>query len=116
MTKDEFKIRFRHTAGDLGPFTFAKDTTITQVKDFILSEWPKEGAFSSEPPASASEVKLILGGKWVDDSRALFDYRKEMGDPDVDSVATIHLLVRKMAHAGKGGKDGVPGKCCCSIQ
>eukprot|EP00803_Ostreobium_quekettii_P003209 evm.model.scf_2660.2 EVM.evm.TU.scf_2660.2 scf_2660:10804-11601(+) len=113
----EFKVRFRHTAGDLGPFVFAKDATVTQVKDHVLAQWPKDGAFASEPPAGSGEIRFILSGKFVDDTRALFDYTKEMGDPDKDSIVTMHLVVRKTATPGKGGKGGEPTKCsCCSIQ
>ncbi|CAD7701522.1 unnamed protein product [Ostreobium quekettii] len=112
----EFRVRFRHSAGDLGPFVFSKDTTITQVKDHVFSQWPKDGDFALDPPTSAGEIRLILRGKFLDDTRALFDYRKEMGDPDTDSIVTMHLVVRKMANSGKGGKQGGSCCACCSIQ
>ena len=88
-----------------------------QVKDTVLSKWPTEGPFASETPAGPGEVKLILGGKFVDDTRALFDYRKDMGDPEKDTIVTMHLVVRKKtANTGKVGKQLKPSKCCCSIQ
>lgn len=87
-----------------------------QVKDILLSDWPKEGAFASDAPTCPGEVKLILGGKFVDDARGLFDYRKEMGDPDKDSIVTMHIVIRKTGSPGKSGKEGESSKCCCSIQ
>ena len=86
------------------------------MKEIVLSEWPKEGPFAADVPTGPGEVKLILGGKFVDDTRALFDYRKEMGDPDKDTIVTMHIVVRRMSKTGKSGKERQSSKCCCSIQ
>lgn len=71
----DFKIRFRHTAGDIGPLTFTKDASIHAVKERLAAEWPKDGPLAAESPASPYEVILILSGHYVDSDKALFDYR-----------------------------------------
>ena len=39
---DELKVRFRHTTGtDIGPYNFQDSATVQQVKEKLLSEWPK---------------------------------------------------------------------------
>lgn len=95
MAEDTLHIRLRHTyAGDLGPYTLPDSTTVQQLKDKIISEWPKDGAWAKEPPSQSGDVRLILSGKFLDNSKALKDYRKEMGELKPDTTVTMHLHVR----------------------
>ena len=34
-------VRFRHSAGDLGPLLFSNTANIQSVKERLLSEWPR---------------------------------------------------------------------------
>lgn len=38
-----FKLRFRHLDGDLGPFPFQENTSVSAMKNQIWDEWPGEG-------------------------------------------------------------------------
>ncbi|KXZ52147.1 hypothetical protein GPECTOR_10g776 [Gonium pectorale] len=40
--EEPIAVRFRHTAGDLGPFTFTEETSVQALKDKVFAEWPKE--------------------------------------------------------------------------
>ncbi len=35
------QVRFRHTAGDLGPFQFSESASVQSLKDRVFAEWPK---------------------------------------------------------------------------
>jgi hypothetical protein len=37
---DELQIRFRHTLGDIGPFSFEDNSTVQSVKELVFSKWP----------------------------------------------------------------------------
>ena len=38
---EQLTLRFRHHDGDIGPLTFPDSATIGEVKDKVISEWPK---------------------------------------------------------------------------
>lgn len=91
------QVRFRHTAGDLGPFQFPETASVQSLKDRVFAEWPKgmqlftwvhqhiwkatvwcstqphdaDGLWSKEPPQQAGDVRLILSGKFLDSSKVL---------------------------------------------
>eukprot|EP00210_Caulerpa_lentillifera_P002694 g2574.t1 len=115
-SEGEYSIRFRHELGDIGPLTFKKDTTVLRVKEKLLEEWPSEGDLSKQPPTYASELRLILRGKYVDASRALFDYEREMGDLSLGSCFTMHMVIRKETNSKQKTKDGQIICPCCCIQ
>jgi len=104
---DTLQLRFRHQAGDLGPFPFPDTTSIQEVKEKVLAAWPTEGPFTSEaPPSSAADLRFILSGKFLEAGRPLRDYRRDMGD--LGDVVTMHMLVRApgSTSSGKGGSGG----------
>ena len=37
---EAIQLRFRHTGGDIGPSTFPDSTTIQQIKEKLVAEWP----------------------------------------------------------------------------
>ena len=92
------QIRFRHSNGDVGPFTFQDSATVESVKEKLFAEWPKgsnsqctgndtllvcsrqalilsfflaEGSLAQESPTQAADIKLILSGKWCEGSKFL---------------------------------------------
>ena len=120
---DALQLRFRHAAGDLGPFPFPDTASVQEVKEKVLSAWPTEGPFAAEaPPATAADLRFILSGKFLEAGKSLRDYRRDMGD--MGEIVTMHLLVRPPGTGGgKGGGGGGPAAnaagepkgCGCAI-
>ncbi|KAK9815908.1 hypothetical protein WJX72_011760 [[Myrmecia] bisecta] len=116
MSQTAILIRFRHTQGDVGPFSFPASATVHGLKERLLAEWPAEGPLSSERPNAAADLKLILGGKFLDVNTVLADLRAAMGDPQADTVVTIHIVVRPQTAAKATVKSEEASKqACCSI-
>lgn len=115
---EDLQIRFRHTSGDVGPFVYSDATTVQQLKEKLLADWPKEGPLSNESPASPGDLKLILSGKYVDNHRTLRDYRKDMGDPQPGSVVTMHIVIRPASNGkanGPASENDAPKGCACVV-
>lgn len=113
----ELRIRFRHPAGDVGPQGFPDHATVQQLKSALHQSWPQDGPLAAEMPHSVDDIKIILGGKFLDSQQVLGDLRPAMGEPKPDTVVTVHMLVRP-AGAPKShakDKDLVKGRssCCC---
>ena len=53
-----FNIRFRHVAGDIGPFLFPKATTVLGLKERLMQEWP-----TGKDHALRATRLLLLRGK-----------------------------------------------------
>lgn len=118
---DEVNLRFRHTQGDIGPTKFTVSTSIQNVKERLLTLWPKEGPLAAEQPSSSADIKLILAGKITDNAKTLQDYKREMGEYTPESIVTMHLVVRPPTApkaSGTGAPDTKEGPkgCSCSIQ
>lgn len=116
---EDIQLRFRHTAGDLGPYTFQETATIQEIKEKLVAEWPKEGAFAKEAPVTSADVKLILGGKYVDNAKTLKEYTKDMGEIKPDTVVTFHAVIRltnapKQTGASQAEKEPPKG-CGCIL-
>lgn len=45
---DEYKIRYRHLDGDVGPLSFGEKSTVSEMKAAILESWPTEGAIADK--------------------------------------------------------------------
>ena len=65
------QIRFRHTAGDVGPLTVDTATPVSALKERLLAEWPAEGPLAAERPAAAAEIRLIGAGKFLEPALTL---------------------------------------------
>lgn len=115
----DFLVRFRHTQGDIGPLKYPGEATVQQIKDSLLADWPKEGPLAKEPPHSANDIKVILGGKFLEGHQHLDELRASMGDPKADTVVTMHLVVRAASAEKQTGKSKDPDAsqgCSCCIQ
>jgi len=122
MEMDTVQLRFRHTSGDVGPYSFPLGHTILQVKEGVFSQWPREGPLSKENPSSAADLRILCAGKFLDNAKILRDYSKEMGDPESGSIVTMHILVRPAQATKAAGKTesqpkpaGEQGCCSCVI-
>ena len=99
MSGQSTAVRFRHSAGDLGPLIFSPSANIQTVKERLLAEWPRgvhglftprpghhmpgngppshcwaclaDGSMGSDAPSCVADMKLILGGKFLDNSESL---------------------------------------------
>lgn len=116
------QIRFRHASGDIGPYNFSESALVETVKEKLLAEWPKEGPLVQETPQQTSDIKLILSGKWCEGTKALKDYRREMGELKPDTLVTMLIVVRPSPPAvssqqqGPAKQDVEPQKGCgCAI-
>ncbi len=49
MSSQSTAVRFRHSAGDLGPLIFSPSANIQTVKERLLAEWPR-GVHGLLPP------------------------------------------------------------------
>ena len=91
----DVSLRFRHQNGDVGPFSFSTSTTLQAVKQKVLAEWPKgeydpfvagklnpeaildaawppiEGAMVADGPSQIADIRLLIGGKFVENSKAI---------------------------------------------
>lgn len=117
---DTIQVRFRSTSGDVGPFSFNETQLIQALKEKLFQEWPKEGLLAKEPPSSANDIKLILSGKYVDATKPLKEYKKDMGELKPDTLVTMHIVVRPAAipakQQGSGAKqDKEPPKAGCCV-
>lgn len=121
MAVDVINIRFRSTSGDVGPFPFSETVLIQALKDKLFAEWPTEGPLAKEPPGGANDIKLILSGKYVDATKPLKEYRKDMGEVKADTLVTMHIVLRPAANptkqqaAGSSQEKEPPKGGCCVI-
>mmetsp|Transcript_32002 Transcript_32002/g.95589 ORF Transcript_32002/g.95589 Transcript_32002/m.95589 type:complete len:96 (-) Transcript_32002:760-1047(-) len=89
-----------------------------------------DGPMASEPPGQASDIKLILSGKFLDATKPLSEYKRDMGELGPEDVVTLHVVVRvtpasekKTAKAGAiaasgespAGTTGSSAGCGCVI-
>jgi len=101
MTDGQVQLRFRHTAGDIGPISFHDSVSIQQVKEKVVAEWPKDGPLTKEAPSQAGDLKLIMSGKFVEATKLLRDYRKDMGEVKPDTIVTMHIVIRPTSTPAK---------------
>ncbi|GAB4813495.1 hypothetical protein N2152v2_000541 [Parachlorella kessleri] len=115
----EYDIRFRHTAGDVGPLKFAASSTVQEIKERLLVEWPTEGPLLKERPGSAAELRLILSGRFLSDTDSLrgLHSQNSLGEPKDDYLVTMHVIVRPPAAASLPVQpvEKKAAKTCCTI-
>lgn len=114
----DLHIRLRHTQGDIGPIEVPGSLNVHQFKERILADWPRDGALALETPASPSDLKIILSGKFLEPSQILDDLRPSMGDPKSDFTVTMHCVVRAAGSTKSSArsKDKDKSSSCCLVQ
>ncbi|KAG2430676.1 hypothetical protein HYH02_013673 [Chlamydomonas schloesseri] len=121
MEEETINIRFRHSAGDLGPFPFSEATSVQALKDKVFAEWPKDGFWAKEPPAQSGDVRLILSGKFLDSAKQLKEYKRDMGEIKPDTIVTMLVHVRAQPAPTKPPPGAPPPQkqeqkgCGCTI-
>ncbi|KAK9839510.1 hypothetical protein WJX81_006276 [Elliptochloris bilobata] len=83
-------LRCRLTQGDIGPFPVARTLSVQGVKEQLLRRWPQEGPLRAEQPGSVADLKLIMGGKFLDNGDMLEDVlASHFGE---GNVVTLHVV------------------------
>ncbi|MCO5589486.1 hypothetical protein L7F22_043453 [Adiantum nelumboides] len=91
MAADLLELKFRLYDGtDIGPNMYALTTTISNLKENILSQWPKEKEYK---PKTVNDLKLINAGKILENSKTLAESRVPAGEIP-GGVVTMHVVVR----------------------
>ncbi|KAJ4755432.1 Membrane-anchored ubiquitin-fold protein 1 [Rhynchospora pubera] len=85
-----FQIQFHlHDGSDIGPTTHSAETTIGNLKETILPQWP-QGFVNA--PQSVNDFKLIHGGQSLENDKTLGEY---LNPPSAfDYITTIHVVMR----------------------
>ncbi|KAI7840850.1 hypothetical protein COHA_005442 [Chlorella ohadii] len=111
------RVRFRHTAGDIGPLPVSTSSPVSSLKEQLLSAWPADGPLAAERPASAGEIRLIGAGKFLENSASLSTLPHVLGDPAADIVITLHVVLRKPQAAKPAApkQQSEDSKGCCVI-
>ncbi|KAL6874392.1 hypothetical protein ACP4OV_013412 [Aristida adscensionis] len=96
---EEVEVKFRLFDGsDIGPVRCnAAATTVAALKDRVVAEWPKD---KSVTPKTASDVKLISGGKILENDKNVAQCRAPFGDLP-SSAITMHVVVQPSSAKSK---------------
>lgn len=114
--EEQLQLKFRlYDGSDIGPRNYAASTTIANLKETIVAEWPQDKKFV---PESVNDVKLIYSGKVLENSKTLAECKIHINELP-DGVITMHVVVQPSMPKKKSGKntDDVPKKklCSCTI-
>eukprot|EP00246_Nothoceros_aenigmaticus_P001180 TRINITY_DN1158_c0_g1_i1.p2 TRINITY_DN1158_c0_g1~~TRINITY_DN1158_c0_g1_i1.p2 ORF type:complete len:120 (+),score=13.29 TRINITY_DN1158_c0_g1_i1:580-939(+) len=89
--EDLIELKFRlHDGTDIGPNKYDPSTTVGNLKQSILSQWPQE---KENGPKTISDMKLINAGKVLENSKTLAESRVPVGELP-GGVITMHVVVR----------------------
>ncbi|KAI3726145.1 hypothetical protein L1987_65942 [Smallanthus sonchifolius] len=112
--QDSLEIRFRLIDGsDIGPKSFPVAASVASLKESILSQWPKE---KNNAPRTVKDVKLICGGKILENNKTVGECRSPLGDVP-GGVTTMHVVVSQPPQEKemKVKSDPKQQKCVCVI-
>ncbi|KAF3323364.1 membrane-anchored ubiquitin-fold protein 1 [Carex littledalei] len=86
--EENFQIQFHlHDGSDIGPTTHSVETTIGNLKEAILPQWPP-GFVNA--PQSVHDFKLIHGGQALENDKKLGEYF----NPPFVGITTIHVVMK----------------------
>ncbi|KAM2537794.1 hypothetical protein TB2_023303 [Malus domestica] len=89
--QDQLEIKFRLTDGsDIGPKSFPAATSVVNLKESILAQWPKE---KDNGPRTVKDVKLISAGRILENNRTVAECRSPLCDVP-GGVTTMHVVVQ----------------------
>ncbi|KQJ82313.1 membrane-anchored ubiquitin-fold protein 4 [Brachypodium distachyon] len=115
--EEEVEVKFRLFDGsDIGPIRCnAAATTVAALKDRVVTDWPKDKTIV---PKTASDVKLISGGKILENDKSIAQCRAPFGDLP-STVITMHVVVQPSSTKSKPDKKSnkLPktSRCSCTI-
>lgn len=102
---------------DIGPFKFGASSSVGDLKERLWAEWPTDGALARDRPAAVPEIRLICGGKFLDNATTLTGLARVIGPPDPEVPVTMHVIVRPPAPTKAAEAKAKPqaAKSCCTI-
>ncbi|KAG8493930.1 hypothetical protein CXB51_011292 [Gossypium anomalum] len=114
--EDLVELKFRLADGtDIGPSKYSPATTVASLKEKILAQWPKD---KENCPKTTQDVKLINGGKILENNSTLADCTLLVGELP-GGVITMHVVLRLPLSDKNNEKqqDDTPKKsgCSCTI-
>ncbi|XP_047312742.1 membrane-anchored ubiquitin-fold protein 3-like [Impatiens glandulifera] len=113
--EENIEIKFRIFDGtDIAHRTYAISTTVASLKQMLVAEWPQD---VSVAPKSANELKLIHGGRVLESSKTLSEYRIHLTDVS-GGVITMHVVVQPPIDKKKSEKNKevtTQISCSCTI-
>ncbi|CAM0904876.1 unnamed protein product [Alopecurus aequalis] len=115
--EEEVEVKFRLFDGsDIGPVRCnAATTTVAALKDRVVADWPKDKTIV---PKTANDVKLISGGKILENDKNIAQCRAPFGDLP-STAMTMHVVVQPSSVKSKPDKktNKLPKttRCSCTI-
>ncbi|KAL8513469.1 hypothetical protein ACS0TY_012799 [Phlomoides rotata] len=113
---ENLELKFRIFDGtDIGHGSYSLSITIATLKQRLLSEWPQD---KSVVPKSVTDMKLIHGGRVLENGKTLSESRVHVGDLP-GGVITMHVVVQppvvKKKTDKKQSDKQKQGSCSCTI-
>uniref|UniRef100_A0A1D1ZF99 Membrane-anchored ubiquitin-fold protein n=1 Tax=Anthurium amnicola TaxID=1678845 RepID=A0A1D1ZF99_9ARAE len=114
--EDMIELKFRLFDGtDIGPSKYDPSTTVASLKEIILARWPQDKGIA---PRTINDVKLINGGKILENNQTLAASRVPVADLP-GGVITMHVVVRPPVFDKSNDKqladNPKQSRCGCSI-
>ncbi|RKP13136.1 ubiquitin-related domain-containing protein [Piptocephalis cylindrospora] len=105
-------VTFLLASGHRMTLHFPPDVTIDQARQALYSRWPED--WEDQAPSSASLLKIIYFGRFLENSSTLADNKLGPGTPNI-----VHVSIKLKAPSLKDSPvkgDVTSPKCCpCSI-
>ncbi|KAL5703878.1 Membrane-anchored ubiquitin-fold protein 3 [Ranunculus cassubicifolius] len=109
------ELKFRLSDGtDIGPNKYNTTISVGSLKEVIVSQWPQD---KQNGPKTINDVKLINGGKILENNRSLAESRVQIGEVP-GGVITMHVVVQPPLPDKKSEKllaKSPKNRCLCSI-
>lgn len=113
--EDLIELKFRLFDGtDIGPNKYYPTTSVGSLKEVIVSQWPQG---KENGPKTINDVKLINGGKILENTRSLAESRVQFGEFP-GGVITMHVVVHPPLSDKNNDKllaKSPQNRCSCSI-
>ncbi|XP_071706800.1 membrane-anchored ubiquitin-fold protein 2-like [Rutidosis leptorrhynchoides] len=112
--QDSLEIKFRLIDGsDIGPKSFPTASSVANLKESILSQWPKDKA---NAPRTVKDIKLISAGKILENNKTVGECRNALCDVP-GGITTMHVVVSQppQEKEKKATDEMKQNKCSCVI-
>ncbi|XP_042374482.1 membrane-anchored ubiquitin-fold protein 4-like isoform X1 [Zingiber officinale] len=114
--ENQVELKFRlYDGSDIGPIRCASSSTVAMLKERVISEWPRDKKII---PRVATDVKLICGGKILENSKTVAQCRSPFGGIPAGFI-TMLVVIQPSSNKIKAGKKvGELSKkttCSCTI-
>ncbi|PRQ26278.1 putative membrane-anchored protein [Rosa chinensis] len=115
--EERIELKFRIYDGtDIGHSSYAPSMTVATLKKRLLSEWPQAKTVT---PKTVNEVKLIHGGRVLENSKTLADSKIMSFGNLPGGVITMHVVVQPTVAKEKKAKNQKDmqkmNSCSCTI-